>query len=103
MPNVEMDTNQLYRKKYFLDSAKILTGVRTSTTLRANPLSQVIDSTRVVVSKQAVPVRSATATDGDRIRVDVVRDGNRIKGLRVACPCGRHTELDVEYGPQIGS
>jgi hypothetical protein len=35
----------------------------------------------------------------DDIKVDVVRDNGRIKGIKIACPCGRHAALDVEYAP----
>lgn len=99
MPKVESDTNQLYRKKYFIDSAKIVSGIKATVGLRPLEPSQVIDSNRVTFSSRPVPLRASGSNDQEKIRVDVVREGPRVKGLRIACPCGRHTELDVEYGP----
>ncbi len=101
MPKLESDTNQLYRKKYFIDSANIVSGIKASVGLRPLEPSQVIDSNRITFSKRPVPLRASSSSSGDleKIRVDVVREGNKVKGLRIACPCGRHTELDVEYGP----
>ena len=99
MPKIESDTNQLYRKKYFIDSTKIVTGIKAPVGLRPLEPSQVIDSNRVTFSSRPVPLRASGSGDSEKIRVDVVREGNRIKGLRITCPCGRHTELDVEYGP----
>lgn len=99
MPKVESDTNQLYRKKYFIDSAKIVSGIKAPVGLRPLEPSQVIDSNRVAFSSKPVSLRASGSSDLEKIRVDVVREGNKVKGLRIACPCGRHTELDVEYGP----
>jgi hypothetical protein len=99
MPKVETDTNQVYRKKYFINSEKVLFAARDGAAARTSSVSQVIDASKVVLSKNAVPVRCQTGEESGRIKVEVVREGNRVKGMRIDCPCGRHAELDVEYSP----
>jgi len=97
MPKVETDTNQLYRKKYFVNSQEIMTADQPLADAPVRIGSPVIDARRVVMNRDPVSIRSSA--DADRIRVDVIKDGQRVKGIRIACPCGRHAEMDVQYGP----
>ena len=100
MPRVETDTNQVYRKKYFVPASSIIgpkTPVKEQRPATSNPI---IHAQREVLSNQPVRLNyNANNKAGDDIRVDVVKNGSQIKGLKIACACGRHTELDVAYGP----
>jgi hypothetical protein len=88
MPKIETDTNQLYRKKYFVNSHTIVTADQPLADAPVRIGSPVIDAQRVIMKRDPVPIRSSA--NANRIRVDVVRDGQRVKGIRIACPCGRH-------------
>ena len=56
---------------------------------------------RVAVSEQAPtptpPPAPATPATAAEPRVSVERDGDRVKRIRVECPCGETIELDCEY------
>ncbi len=101
MPKVETNTNQLFRKKYFINADTIVTGGEEEE--EAERLSvtttPVIDASRVILSREPVPLRRGAAGEASRIHVDVIKDGARVKSIRIACPCGRKAELDVQYGP----
>jgi len=32
-----------------------------------------------------------------QIAVQILRKGGAVSGIRIACPCGRHAEVDVDY------
>ena len=101
MPEVEAQTNQLYRKKYFIDAKTIISSadeVDNTPSPRVTP-TPVIDASRVILSQEPVIIRRGAARETDRIRVDVVKEGPLAKVIRIACPCGRRTELDVQYEP----
>lgn len=98
MPRVETDTNQVYRRKYFVSTESIL-GTKPPPKAKAKPaFNSIIGSGRVMVSSKAIPIRYGAPPMEEQIRVEVVKQGNEIKGLKITCPCGRHTELDVAYG-----
>jgi hypothetical protein len=84
--------------KYYLEADRVLGGAEVAAAGDdAVSFSDVIDPARVHVSSRPVaPSWGATPT-ADEIRVDVVREQGRARGIRISCPCGRHAELDVEY------
>ncbi len=96
---IEKDTNQVFRKKYFVPADSIISA---HTVTRSRPRSTsggVIASSRVVMAPQPVALRQELGDDkktGD-IQVEVVKNGTEIKGIKIKCPCGRHAELDVAY------
>jgi hypothetical protein len=49
-----------------------------------------------------VPPKKANTEEDSQIQIEVVKNGNQIRGLNIKCPCGRHAELDVQYGPTNG-
>ncbi|MFH0879485.1 MAG: hypothetical protein V2A34_07200 [Lentisphaerota bacterium] len=99
MPKIETDTNQVYRKKYFVPADSIIGPHPPAKGHRPVSYNPVIEAKRVVVSNQPVRLSYNDTGAGEDIRVEVVKSGNQIKGLKINCPCGRHTELDVAYGP----
>ena len=100
MATVEKSTNKLLRKKYYVDAADVLTNRKKLEKPVAYARSVIIDASKVVISSKPVRLRHGTKDAGEQIRVNVVRDGNRIKSIRITCPCGRHAELDCEYAPE---
>ena len=99
MSRVETQTNQLYRKKYFIDAETIISGAEEANDLPLQTVTPVIDASRVLLSHESVTLRHGGTRETDRIRVDVVKEGSHVKGIRIACACGRKTELDIQYEP----
>lgn len=95
---VEVRTNTRVRQKYFVDESSVMSSIRKPPFKGWPQYSKVIRSSNVAISdKVVVPRCNKSALPGD-IRVEVLRDGAMIKAIRIACPCGRHTELDCAYG-----
>ena len=97
MPKIETDTNQVYRKKYFVSAESIITAKTAPKNQSLQAKNSVIDASRVVLSDRPIAVRLDGQTDSNEIHVEVVKSGNEVRGLKIACPCGRHAELDVAY------
>ena len=97
MQGVETQTNQLYRKKYFIDAKTIVSGADEVNEVSSQTVTPVIDASRVILSQEPVIIRRGAARETNRIHVDVVKEGSLVKMIRIACPCGRRTELDVQY------
>jgi hypothetical protein len=97
MPKIETDTNQVYRKKYFVSADSIITSKGTPKNKPTQTKNSVIDASKVVVSDRPVLLRTDGTSSSQEIHVEVIKNGNEVKGLRISCPCGRHTELDVAY------
>ena len=102
MPDFETNTNQLLREKYFVDAEDVLAldRNRKPKLRRRADAGRVIDASRVIVSRRTVSPRAVPAGDGkDSIKIHVVKEDNRMTGLKIECPCGRHAELNCEYEP----
>ncbi|HBA84111.1 MAG TPA: hypothetical protein DCZ95_08465 [Verrucomicrobia bacterium] len=97
MPKIETDTNQVYRKKYFVAADSIITAKAAPKNQPMQARNSVIDASNVVLSDRPIALRSDGAGSAQDIHVEVIKNGNEVKGLRISCPCGRHTELDVAY------
>ena len=97
MPKIETDTNQVYRKKYFVAADDILSTKNMVKQKRPQNYGAVIDASRIKVTNEPKVLGRKTHKENDDIRVEVIRSGNQIKSLRIMCPCGRHTELNVQY------
>ena len=95
--NIETSTNQVYRKKYFIDTSDIVgrrKGVAPgySTVKRAT----VIKSAQVKLADKPFPLRQDPLAGDDEMRIRVTRDGDTLKEISVTCPCGRTATLDVD-------
>jgi len=44
-----------------------------------------------------LPLLSQQSEENDDIQVDVIREGEHIKAIKIRCKCGRSTELNCEY------
>jgi hypothetical protein len=100
MANIEKDTNQALRKKYFADSDQILKLHKRS---RKNTVatSRIIPSASIKVKGSTHLRRPGSKPEDDIINVQVIRDNDVVKSIQIKCPCGRHAELDCEYSPEI--
>lgn len=94
---VEMRTNTRLRQKYYVDKSSVLSSIQRSPFKNWPVASSIIPASKVKVeSKPITLLCTKNKLQGD-IQVDVVRDGQRIKTIKITCPCGRHTELNCEY------
>jgi hypothetical protein len=97
MPKLETQTNQLYRKKYFIDAETVISSAEETDDASFRTTTPVIEASRVLLSHEPIAIRRGAARATDRIHVDVVKEGSLVKVIRIVCPCGRRTELDVQY------
>ena len=82
----------------FLDAAKVVGGrASDDAPFHEHSFSRIIEADQVLMAAGPVMPQWGPRKETGEITVDVVRDGNRITGIRIACPCGRHAELDVQY------
>lgn len=100
MTNIEKDTNQALRKKYFADSKQI---IQTHKGIRKKSVatSKIISASKVSVKGTRTLLRPGTAPEDHIIKVQVIRDNDVVKSIRIKCPCGRSAELNCEYSPEI--
>jgi hypothetical protein len=87
-------------KKYFVDAGQILSRKKVSPKPRLHGWATIIDASNVNISDQAFKLPLLTqdkSLSGDDIKVDLIRENGRIIKIKIACPCGRSTELNCEY------
>jgi len=82
------------QKKYFVNSGKVLSPAKPAAENHGRPLSRVLDASSVALSSQPVVIGTSLP---DPIKVETVKEGKKIKGIRITCPCGRHAYMDVKY------
>jgi hypothetical protein len=102
MPDIETNTNKLLREKYFVDAEDVLSlgRNRQPALRRRTETGRVIDASRVIVSPRTVSPRALSTAQGkEGLKVHVVKENNRMVGIKIECPCGRHAELNCEYEP----
>lgn len=80
--------------EYFVDSDSILSAKRAPARFSARPGSSVLEAKSVRISDQPVVVHGNAQS---QIRVDTVREGSKITGIKIVCPCGRTAEMKVQY------
>lgn len=98
MTAIEKDTNQLYRQKYFVDARKVLRYRPPAAAPSATSApSTVIPSEQVRVSDVRVPMNGPAPPEDAPISVRVVRKSTGVSFIHIACPCGRHAELEMEH------
>lgn len=51
-----------------------------------------------VENKKFVPIPQRL----EEPRVDILRDGEVVRTIRVSCTCGREVDIDCEYGDEPG-
>jgi hypothetical protein len=101
---VEIRTNTRLRQKYFVSEKEVVSSVRHKAFTGHKRYSRIIPSgaTPAPTAKRVLIQCSKAPLPGD-IQVEVLKDVQRITGIRITCPCGRHTELNFEYEPSAGA
>jgi predicted GTPase len=98
MAAIEKSTNQVFRRKYFIDGNQVLmSGAKAPKKPRSKAVTEVLAADQVAVSNIPVQLTPEMQKMGDHIRVEVVKEGDRIKKIKISCPCGRTADLDCEY------
>ncbi len=98
MAQIEESTNQLLRKKYFVDAENVLIRKKSAEVPVGEPTCRVVRGSRVRVSATpyALGSNSKPGADG-QISVHLLKNKDRIDQIHIRCPCGRHAELDCRY------
>jgi hypothetical protein len=96
---MESNANVLLRKKYFVSADTVFLKKKPEPRRRYQSTSRVIDSASVKLSEKAVrlPLAGNVPSDDHGIDVKLIREGDKIKKIKIICPCGRSTELNCEY------
>ena len=97
MRDLNSDTNKVYRKKYFMDADKVVFSEAVNTKDIEDEVNSLITAEQVAMSDRPVTVTHGEDCPQECIQVEVIKDGDRIAQLKISCPCGRHTEIDVQY------
>lgn len=99
MPDIENSTNQLLRKKYFIDADAVINKKREAELPDSKRSCRVYRAEQVKLA-ETVRIwgeRGVAPTEDNQIQVQVVRDGDQIVEIKINCPCGRHAVLDCQY------
>ncbi len=96
---MEQDSNVLLRKKYFVNADTVFLKKKPEARRRSDPRCKIIDSSMVKLSGKPVrlPLVGHASTTDHGIDVKIIKEGDKIKSIRIVCPCGRSTELNCEY------
>ncbi len=99
MPKTESNTNQVYRKKYFVDSTTIVGagGRAKAGTPPALNTNCVLPSERIAEGHRPVLIQYRETPADGHIQVTPIREGKRIKSLQIVCSCGRKATFEVQY------
>jgi len=94
--DIETSTNQVYRKKYFIDTSDIV-GRKKGVSPGYAPTrrTMVIKSAHIKVADKPIPLRQEAGVGDDEMRIRVTREGDTLKEIAVTCPCGRTATLNV--------
>ena len=98
MAHIEENTNQLLRKKYFVDAESILFRKKSAEVPVAEPTCRVVRGNQVRLSATPYTLgNSDKASASGQINVHLLKNKDRIEQIHIRCPCGRHAELDCRY------
>ena len=95
MSAMEKNTNQLFRRKYFIDSQSVIRYRPPTTMTHQKSSSCIISKNAARVSPIKVPMNGKPPPADAQIAVQLERDGTELHGIRITCPCGRHAEIDI--------
>ena len=95
MKQLEKNTNQLYRQKYFVDESHVIRYRSAPAVKGAIRASAILPARQAKLSGVKIPMHEAPPPADAQISVQLVRDGASISGIRIQCPCGRHAALDI--------
>jgi hypothetical protein len=98
MSDMNADTNKVYRKKYFMDADKVVFSDREAKAANLDDqVNALIDAREVVLDSAPVLITHGLDIPQNSIQVEVLKNGPRVEQLNITCPCGRHTEINIEY------
>jgi hypothetical protein len=98
MAHIEENTNQLLRKKYFVDADAILIRKKTAEVPVTTPACRIIRAPQIRLSDTPHPLATgAKPGEAGQINVHLLKNKDRIEQIHIRCPCGRHAELDCRY------
>ncbi len=101
MANLDSDTNKVYRKKYFMDAEKVVFSELQEQTEIKDEVSPLITSESIAIAHDdPLTITHGLDSPAEAIRVETLKEGDRITKLRISCPCGRRTEIDLQYAPE---
>ena len=90
-------TNTRLRQKYYVDEKDVISGIQAKFQGNRQKYSKVISAPTTKFKTKPVMIRCKQATPPEEIKVEIMRNGAAITGIRINCPCGRHTELNFAY------
>ena len=94
--SIETNTNQLLRKKYFVDDGAILKARRDIVEPEAPKPARILKRDQCRANAQPYVLGSVSRTAGP-IDMQVVRNEGRISQIHVRCDCGQHAAFDCHY------
>ncbi len=101
MANLDSDTNKVYRKKYFMDAEKVVFTELEEKTEIKDEVSPLITSESIAIApEEPITITHGLDSPTEAIRIETLKEGDRITKLRISCPCGRRTEIDLQYAPE---
>lgn len=97
MREMDANTNKVYRKKYFMNADKVVFSEEFARSDVEDEALTLIAAEAVQMTDHSVPITHGMQDNQDCIQVETIVNGDRIEKLIIKCPCGRTTELDVQY------
>ena len=98
MAHIEENTNQLLRKKYYVDADSILIRKKSAEVPMSEPGCRIVRGSKVRVGATPYVLGSEDkANSAGQINVHLIKNKDRIEQIHIRCPCGRHAELDCRY------
>ena len=95
--DVSLRTNARLRQKYYVDEKDVISSIQAQAYTTKSKHSKIIASHSAPPAGKPVMIRCNRTPPPGEIKVDVMRDGPTVRGIRINCPCGRHAELNFEY------
>lgn len=97
MREMDANTNKVYRKKYFMDADKVVFSEEFEQDVVEDEATTLISAEVVQMNEHPVPITHGLDNLADSIQVEAIKKDDHIEKLKITCPCGRTTELDIQY------
>ncbi len=97
MAITQKETNKLYRQKYFVESDRVLRYRPPPAGPGKSGSSSIIRRDERKIGDVFVAMNKPQPPPDVQIAVQILRKAGSVSGIRIACPCGRHAEVDLEY------
>lgn len=97
MATLKKETNQLYRQKYFVEADRVLRYRPPPAGPGRSGSGTIIRRNQGRIHDVCIPMNKPAPPPDAQISVQIIRKGGVISGIRIACPCGRHAEVELDY------